>query len=102
MSQSRTITYSSSLLLVQQSEGASNVLAHNTDLGKLGRSTLSDLDNTELLIINEKKLNYLRELLLVGLDLGHELITVLLTKFNSLNSGYHITESKNELTYAFL
>ena len=102
MNQSRTITYGSSLLLAQHSEGASNVLAHNTDLGKFSGSTLGDLGNTQLLIKNEKEPNYLRELLLVGLDLGHELITVLLTKFNSLNSGYHITESKNELTYAFL
>ena len=102
MNQSRTITYGSSLLLAQHSEGASNVLAHNTDLGKFSRSTLGDLNNTQLHIIPKNVMNYLRKLLLERLNLVHELITVLLTKFNSLNSGYHITESKNELTYAFL
>lgn len=102
MNQCTTKPYSSSLLLAQDSEGASNVLAHDTDLGKLGGSTLGDLGDTQLIIKNHPELNYLGELLLVGLDLVHELITVLLTKFDSLNSGYGIKECKSELTYAFL
>ena len=86
---STTITNSSSLLVAQDSEGAGNVLAHNLDLSELGRSSLSDLSDTQLDAKWSKSLDYLRKLLLALLNLVHELITVLLTKFNSLNSGYN-------------
>ena len=76
--------------MAQDGEGAGNVLAHNLDLSELSRSTLSDLSNTQLDAKRRGSLNYLRKLLLVLLNLVHELITVLLTKFNSLNSGYNI------------
>ena len=79
-------TYGSSLLLAQHSQSASNVLAHNLDLSKLGRSSSSDLGNTQLHCKNSGSTEYLSEFLLVVLNLGHELITVLLTKFNSLHS----------------
>ena len=94
-------TYSSSLLLAQHSQSASNVLAHNLDLSKLGRSSSSDLGNTQLHCKNCGSTEYLSEFLLVVLNLGHELITVLLTKFNSLHSGYALRPIP-QIRYAFL
>ena len=94
-------TYSSSLLLAQHSQSASNVLAHNLDLSKLGRSSSSDLGNTQLHCKNCRSTEYLSEFLLVVLNLGHELITVLLTKFNSLHSGYALRPIP-QIRYAFL
>ena len=44
----KALSYSSSLLVVQDGEGTGNVLAHNLDLSELGRSTLSDLSDTQL------------------------------------------------------
>ena len=95
-------TNSSSLLVVQHSQGTSNILADNLDLSKLGRSTLSDLSNTQLDIRTPTTSNYLRKFLLVLLNLVPELISVLLTKFNSLNSGYDGLGTNNVNTYAFL
>ena len=94
-------TYGSSLLLAQHSQSASNVLAHNLDLSKLGRSSSSDLGNTQLHCKNCRSTEYLSEFLLVVLNLGHELITVLLTKFNSLHSGYALRPIP-QIRYAFL
>ena len=94
----KALSYSSSLLVVQDGEGTGNVLAHNLDLSELSRSTLSDLSDTQLDVKISALLNYLRKLLLVLLNLVHELITVLLTKFNSLNSGYSIRNTTNELS----
>ena len=94
-------TYGSSLLLAQHSQSASNVLAHNLDLSKLGRSSSSDLGNTQLHCKNNGSTEYLSEFLLVVLNLGHELITVLLTKFNSLHSGYALRPIP-QIRYAFL
>ena len=34
--------------MAQDSEGAGTVLAHNLDLSELGRSSLSDLSDTQL------------------------------------------------------
>ena len=82
--------YSVSLLLRQDSHSAGNVLAHDSDLSKFGRSTLGDLSNTQLHVIPIITMIYLRKLLLERLNLVHELITVLLTKFNGLHSGYAI------------
>ena len=87
-------TYGSSLLLAQHSQSASNVLA-------LGRSSSSDLGNTQLHCKNNGSTEYLSEFLLVVLNLGHELITVLLTKFNSLHSGYAL-QPIPQIRYAFL
>ena len=84
--------------MAQDSEGAGNVLAHNLDLSELGRSSLRDLDDTQLDAKWTRELEYLRKLLLVGLNLVHELITVLLTKFNSLNSGYNIRNTTDHLS----
>ena len=89
-------TNGSSLLVAEDSQGASNVLAHNLDLSELGRSTLCDLSDTQLDVKWSERFNYLRKLLLVLLNLVHELITVLLTKFNSLNSGYNGLAPKTE------
>ena len=94
----KALSYSSSLLVVQDGEGTGNVLAHNLDLSELGRSTLCDLSDTQLDVKWSERFNYLRKLLLVLLNLVHELITVLLTKFNSLNSGYSIRNTTNELS----
>ena len=94
-------THGSSLLLAQHSQSASNVLAHNLDLSKLGRSSSSDLGNTQLHCKNNGSTEYLSEFLLVVLNLGHELITVLLTKFNSLHSGYTLRPIP-QIRYAFL
>ena len=89
MSASTAIVNSSSLLVAEDSQSTSNVLAHDLDLSELSRSTLSDLSNTQLDVNWSVLFKYLRKLLLVLLNLVHELITVLLTKFNSLNSGYN-------------
>ena len=94
-------TYGSSLLLAEHSQSASNVLAHDLDLSKLGRSSSSDLGNTQLHCKNCRSTEYLSEFLLVVLNLGHELITVLLTKFNSLHSGYAL-QPIPQIRYAFL
>ena len=48
MSTSTAIVNSSSLLVAEDSQGTSNVLAHNLDLSELGRSSLSDLSDTQL------------------------------------------------------
>ena len=41
-------TYGSSLLLAEDSQSTSNVLAHDLDLSKLSRGSSGDLSNTEL------------------------------------------------------
>lgn len=97
----KRVTHSSSLLLAQHSQGTSNVLAHNLNLSKLGRSSSSDLSNTQLRYKNTGNTKNLSEFLLVVLNLGHELITVLLTKFNSLHSGYTL-QPILQFGYAFL
>ena len=97
----KALSYSSSLLVVQDGEGTGNVLAHNLDLSELGRSTLCDLSDTQLDVKWSERFNYLRKLLLVLLNLVHELITVLLTKFNSLHSGYALRPIP-QIRYAFL
>ena len=98
MSASTAIVNSSSLLVAEDSQGTSNVLAHDLDLSELSRSTLSDLSNTQLDVNWSVLFKYLRKLLLVLLNLVHELITVLLTKFNSLNSGYNIRNTSSYLS----
>ena len=84
--------------MAEDSQGTSNVLAHDLDLSELSRSTLSDLSNTQLDVNWSVLFKYLRKLLLVLLNLVHELITVLLTKFNSLNSGYNIRNTSSYLS----
>lgn len=83
-------SYGSSLLMAENSQSTSNVLANDLDLSELGRSTLSDLSNTQLDIRTPEKDNYLRKFLFVLLNLTHKLITTLLAKFNSLCLGYRI------------
>ena len=96
-----TNSYGSSLLLGQDSHGTGNVLAHHSDLSKLGGGSLGDLGHTQLNVTPLIKHAYLRKLLLERLNLVHELITVLLTKFNGLHSGYTITNLFNSLPTHF-
>ena len=84
-------TYGSSLLLAQHSQSASNVLAHNLDLSKLGRSSSSDLGNTQLHCKNNGSTEYLSEFLLVVLDFGEQFIAILLAEFDGLHSGYIVS-----------
>ena len=86
----RSQSYGSSLLMAENSQSTSNVLANNLDLSELGRSTVSDLSNTQLDIRTIEKEKYLRKFLFVLLNLTHQLVTILLAKFNSLCLGYKI------------
>ena len=87
--------------MAENSQSTSDVLAYNLDLSKLGRSTLSDLSNTELEIRNTSNSKYLGKLLLILLNLSHKLITVFLAKFNSLYLGYKIRIATNESSTHF-
>ena len=87
---STVISISLVLLLAQNSESTSNVLADNTDLSKFSRSSSSHLSNTKLVAKRCKQAKYGGKLLLVGLNGGQQVILILLTKFNGLHAGYTI------------
>ena len=89
--------YTLSLLLAQNGQSTSNVLADNTDLSEFSRSSSSHLSNTKLRAQRGKEANYSSELLLVRLNGGQQIILILLTKFNGLHAGYTISTIISQL-----
>ena len=88
----QTVTaYTQSLLLAQNSQSTSNVLADDTDLSEFSGSSSSHLSNTKLDTKMCKQAKYSSELLLVRLNFIQQLILILLTQFNGFHAGQTIS-----------